>query len=91
MGIDAGYIPIQSMLTIGVLTDFLGILLDWKRLTIDLLPPHSSRMLWTFPTYSMPDIAFFTFILNGVVPRKGTRVWDTRCRRNSWTRWVFPP
>lgn len=63
MGIDAGYIPIQSMLTIGVLTDFLGILLDWKRLTIDLLPPHSSRLLWTFPTYSMPDIAFFTFIL----------------------------
>jgi hypothetical protein len=32
-------------------------------LIIDLLPPYSSRMLWTFPTYSMPDIAFFTFIL----------------------------
>ena len=33
------------------------------RLTTDLLPPYSSRKLWTFPTYSMPDIAFFTLIL----------------------------
>jgi len=29
---------------------------------LDLLPPYSSRMLWTFPTYSMPDIAFFTYM-----------------------------
>jgi len=29
---------------------------------LDLLPPHSSRTLWTFPTYSMPDIAFFTYL-----------------------------
>jgi hypothetical protein len=35
----------------------------FPKLTTDLLPPHSSRTLWTFPTYSMPDIAFFTFIL----------------------------
>src|SRR5579859_7700128 len=33
-------------------------------LTTDLMPPHSSRMLWTFPTYSMPDVAFFTFLLS---------------------------
>jgi hypothetical protein len=32
-------------------------------LTVDLMPPYSSRMLWTFPTYSMPDVALFTFLL----------------------------
>ena len=43
--------PLVRPLTAGVLTDFL-----------DLLPPHSSRMLWTFPTYSMPDVALLTFL-----------------------------
>ena len=62
MGIDARYLRTRCRLIAGVLTDFLGITLI-ASLTIDLLPPHSSRMFWTFPTYSMPDIAFFTFIL----------------------------
>jgi hypothetical protein len=45
----------------GVLTDFLG---RFRRvLIVDLMPPHSSRMLWTFPTYSMPDVALLTFLL----------------------------
>ena len=52
----------QPELIRGVLTDFL-----------DLLPPHSSRMLWTFPTYSKPDVAFFIFLFTVSTRERATR------------------
>ena len=46
-------------------------------LIVDLLPPHSSRQLWTFPTYSVPDVAFITFILTVSQRRKARAAGKT--------------
>jgi len=59
----AGYIKPPSLgadrplilwgLTLGVMADFL-----------ELLPPHNALQLWTYPTFSSPDVRFIVWLLS---------------------------